>query len=197
MTGGRWRGTKWLREFWAELYAEREPNPNDCKFQEAVMFYTILERTPVGNLLVAGDDSGLKHVSFSKSHFSSSTVEPEAHWERNERKLRDPIRQLRAYFAGKLQQFDLRLAAEGTEFQSRVWDALCRVPYGSTASYGEIARNVGKPAASRAVGLANGRNPIAIIVPCHRIIGSNGRLVGYGGGLDYKQLLLRLEGAIA
>lgn len=161
------------------------------------MFYTILEGTPVGNLLLAGDDSGLRHVSFSKSHFSSPTVEPKPDWEQNEKKLREPIRQLRAYFAGRLQQFDLPLAAEGTEFQMRVWKALCRVPYGRTASYGEIARTVGNPAASRAVGLANGRNPIAIVVPCHRIIGSNGRMVGYGGGLDYKQLLLRLEGAIA
>jgi methylated-DNA-[protein]-cysteine S-methyltransferase len=161
------------------------------------MFYTILEGTPVGNLLVAGDDSGLKYVSFSKSHFSSPTIQADSDWEENERKLREPIRQLRAYFSGRLQQFDLPLAAEGTEFQTRVWKALCRVPYGKTASYGEIARKVGNPAASRAVGLANGRNPIAIVVPCHRIIGSNGRLVGYGGGLDYKQLLLRLEGAIA
>ena len=160
------------------------------------MFYTILEGTPVGNLLVAGDDSGLKHVSFSRTHFSSPTIEPEPDWERNDKKLREPVRQLRAYFAGRLEEFDLPLAAEGTEFQTRVWKALCGVPYGSTASYGDIARTVGNSAACRAVGLANGRNPIAIVVPCHRIIGSNGRLVGYGGGLDCKQLLLRLEGVI-
>lgn len=161
------------------------------------MFYAILEDTPVGSLMVAGDDSGLKHVAFSQAHFSAPTVQPQSDWELNEERLREPVKQLKAYFSGKLRNFDVPLAAEGTAFQKAVWDALCRVPYGATASYGDIARTVGNPAASRAVGLANGRNPIAIVVPCHRIIGSNGRLVGYGGGLDHKQTLLRLEGAIA
>ena len=157
------------------------------------MFYTVLKDTPVGSLMVAGDDSGLKHVAFSKSHYSAPAVQPDPDWELNEKRLREPVKQLKAYFSGKLRRFDVPLAAEGTDFQQSVWSALCRVPYGSTASYGDIAKSVGNPAACRAVGLANGRNPIAIIVPCHRIIGSNGRLVGYGGGLDHKQTLLKLE----
>ena len=115
--------------------------------------------------------------------------------------LRDDIRARgkKAYLerhrsSGKLKRFDLPLAAQGTPFQKRVWASLCDVPYGQTASYGEIARKIGKPTASRAVGMANGRNPISIIVPCHRIIGSGGKLVGYGGGLNRKTTLLRLEG---
>lgn len=158
------------------------------------MFFTYLDDTPVGKLLIAGDENGLRHVSFEKSHYSAPITSPGDDWERNARPFREPIRQLKAYFSGKLRAFDLPLAAEGTEFQRRVWKALCTVPYGVTASYGEVAKSVGNPAASRAVGLANGRNPIAIIVPCHRIIGSSGKLVGYGGGLHHKQTLLRLEG---
>ena len=160
------------------------------------MFYTWLDQTPVGRLLVAGTDAGLKHVSFSAAHFSAPEVAPQADWELNDRALREPVKQLKAYFAGKLKQFDLPLAAAGTDFQQQVWKALRAVPFGRTASYGEIARAVGNPAASRAVGLANGRNPIAIVVPCHRIIGSNGRLVGYGGGLPHKKTLLNLEGVM-
>lgn len=158
------------------------------------MFYTHLDETPVGRLLIAGDDSGLRHVAFSKAHFSSREVEPEPHWQENPRKLREPVKQLQAYFEGKLKTFDLPLAAEGTDFQKRVWSALCQIPLGQTASYGAIARSIGNPSASRAVGLANGKNPIAIVVPCHRIIGSTGRLVGYGGGLEHKKTLLKLEG---
>ncbi|MCX7386262.1 MAG: methylated-DNA--[protein]-cysteine S-methyltransferase [Planctomycetota bacterium] len=158
------------------------------------MFFTYLEDTPVGKLLVAGDKLGLRHVSFEKSHFSASVTSPGIDWQLNAQPLQEAVRQLRAYFSGKLQVFDLPLAAAGTEFQRRVWKALCRVPYGTTASYGEIAKSVGNPAAARAIGMANGRNPIAIIVPCHRIIGSSGQLVGYGGGLHHKQTLLKLEG---
>ncbi len=160
------------------------------------MFYTWLEETPVGRLLIAGTDAGLKHVSFSAAHFSSPEVTPQDDWELNDRALREPAQQLKAYFAGKLKQFSLPLAADGTDFQKQVWKALGEVPFGRTASYGDIAKAVGSPAASRAVGLANGRNPIAIVVPCHRIIGSNGRLVGYGGGLPYKKTLLNLEGVM-
>lgn len=104
--------------------------------------------------------------------------------------------QLEAYFAGDLKDFDLPLAAAGTPFQQKVWEALRRIDYGETVTYGEIARRLGlPPGASRAVGLANGRNPIAIVVPCHRVIGSKGKLVGYAGGLDRKQKLLSLESA--
>jgi methylated-DNA-[protein]-cysteine S-methyltransferase len=101
--------------------------------------------------------------------------------------------QLKAYFAGKLREFDLPLAPQGTDFQQRVWLALLRIPYGATASYGDIARAVGEPGASRAVGAANGQNPVAIIIPCHRVIGANGTLTGYGGGLPNKKFLLELE----
>lgn len=107
--------------------------------------------------------------------------------------LKEAERQLAEYFAGERTDFDLPLSATGTEFQRTVWAALCDIPYGETVSYGELARRIGKPAASRAVGLANGKNPISIVVPCHRVIGSSGRLVGYGGGLDRKQTLLALE----
>ncbi|MBP8221372.1 MAG: methylated-DNA--[protein]-cysteine S-methyltransferase, partial [Aeromonadaceae bacterium] len=97
------------------------------------------------------------------------------------------------YFAGRLQRFTLPLAAHGTAFQQAVWQALCDIPYGETRSYGDIARAIGKPAAVRAVGAANGRNPLSIIVPCHRVIGQNGSLTGYAGGLPIKQQLLALE----
>jgi methylated-DNA-[protein]-cysteine S-methyltransferase len=102
-------------------------------------------------------------------------------------------RQLDAYFAGKLRGFDLPLAPQGTEFQQRVWAALLKIPYGATRSYGQQAAAIGSPKAVRAVGLANGRNPIAIIIPCHRVIGANGSLTGYGGGMARKRLLLDLE----
>ncbi len=103
--------------------------------------------------------------------------------------------QLRAYFSGELTQFDLPLSPAGTQFQRRVWAGLLAIPYGETVTYGELARRLGSPAASRAVGLANGKNPIAIVVPCHRVVGSDGSLTGYGGGLDRKRFLLALEGA--
>jgi methylated-DNA-[protein]-cysteine S-methyltransferase len=101
--------------------------------------------------------------------------------------------QLDAYFAGELTAFELPLAAQGSEFEHRVWDALCEIPYGETVSYGTIAARIGEPGAARAVGRANGRNPISIIVPCHRVIGADGSLTGYGGGLPTKRALLDLE----
>ncbi len=107
--------------------------------------------------------------------------------------LKEAERQLGEYFAGERTTFDLPLAAVGTPFQRRVWEALCAIPYGETVSYGELARRIGQPTASRAVGLANGKNPISVVVPCHRVIGSSGKLVGYGGGLERKQTLLELE----
>ncbi|MDX1983869.1 MAG: methylated-DNA--[protein]-cysteine S-methyltransferase, partial [Bryobacteraceae bacterium] len=107
--------------------------------------------------------------------------------------FREVIRQLDAYFKGALHDFDVPLAPLGTPFQRNVWSALREIPYGRTISYGELARRIGNPSASRAVGLANGSNPIAIIVPCHRVIGANGKLTGFGGGLDVKRKLLDLE----
>src|SRR5439155_23203362 len=107
--------------------------------------------------------------------------------------LQEVMRQLSAYFAGKAESFDLPLAPQGTAFQQNVWRHLCDIPYGETISYGELARRIGNPNASRAVGLANGTNPIPIVIPCHRVIGSDGKLTGYGGGLPIKEKLLALE----
>lgn len=103
------------------------------------------------------------------------------------------IEQLRAYFAGELTTFDLRLAPEGTPFQRTVWAALNEIPYGETLTYGQLARRIGQPTASRAVGLANGKNPVSIVVPCHRVVGADGSMTGYGGGLERKRFLLGLE----
>jgi methylated-DNA-[protein]-cysteine S-methyltransferase len=105
-------------------------------------------------------------------------------------------RQLDAYFAGQLMQFDLPLAPEGTDFQKRVWTELQNIPFGETITYGELARRLGNPNASRAVGLANGRNPLSILIPCHRVVGANGKLTGYSGGLSRKEALLKLEAEV-
>ncbi|AKB76855.1 Methylated-DNA--protein-cysteine methyltransferase [Methanosarcina horonobensis HB-1 = JCM 15518] len=154
------------------------------------MYYHIVE-SPIGPLLLAGDEEGLKYVNFVKG---KKKIEVPDSWQENKEFFRDISRQLEKYFAGKLKSFDVKLAPEGTEFQKSVWKALCEIPYGETRTYGQIAKNIGKPKASRAVGLANNRNPIAIIVPCHRVIGANGKLTGYASGLDIKAFLLRLEG---
>jgi len=111
--------------------------------------------------------------------------------------LDEARRQLEAYFAGELRDFALPLAPEGSEFQLRVWEELRAIPYGETISYGELARRVGDPGAVRAVGLANGKNPLPVIVPCHRVIGADGSLTGFGGGLDRKRRLLELESGVA
>jgi methylated-DNA-[protein]-cysteine S-methyltransferase len=122
------------------------------------------------------------------------TYEPDrADWLLDDRAFPDAVEQLDAYFAGELQEFDLSLHLSGTEFQRRVWNALRTIPYGETRTYGEIAQQIGAPTAFRAVGLANGHNPIAVIVPCHRVIGANGSLTGFGGGLERKSALLELE----
>jgi methylated-DNA-[protein]-cysteine S-methyltransferase len=118
---------------------------------------------------------------------------PECECDESQPLVKEALRQLTAYFEGRLTEFDLPLEMAGTPFQRRVWDALREIPYGETSSYGELAQNIGRPSAVRAVGAANGRNPIAIIVPCHRVIGASGKLVGYGGGLPMKRMLLDLE----
>ncbi|MGD0618396.1 MAG: methylated-DNA--[protein]-cysteine S-methyltransferase [Bryobacteraceae bacterium] len=148
------------------------------------MVYTWME-SPVGRLLLAADEKGLRQLLFRGK--------PEKGWREDPEALAEPVRQLRAYFAGELHDFDVPLAPEGTPFQLRVWRELRNIPYGQTISYGELARRIGSPNGSRAVGLANGANPISIVVPCHRVIGSNGKLTGYGGGLENKELLLALE----
>jgi methylated-DNA-[protein]-cysteine S-methyltransferase len=146
--------------------------------------------SPVGKLLLAADEQGLLEIAFGEGR-TAPVVDPS--WNEGGARLREPVRQLRAFFAGELRDFDLPLKARGTAFQQRVWKLLCEIPFGETISYGELARRAGNPAASRAVGLANGSNPIAIVIPCHRVIGSNGKLTGYGGGLDNKRWLLDFE----
>lgn len=144
----------------------------------------------VGRLLVAGDEDGLRYISFMKG---KNRITPEMDWGEDRRFLREAIRQLELYFQGRLTRFTLKLALQGTPFQLSVLRSLQEVPYGETVSYGELAQRIGKPKASRAVGAANARNPLPIVIPCHRVIGSDGSLVGFGGGLDIKQKLLDLE----
>jgi methylated-DNA-[protein]-cysteine S-methyltransferase len=153
------------------------------------MYYCYFD-TPIGELLLAGEEGALSMIGFPKG---SMRREPEPDWIFNETQLADVSRQLREYFAGERREFDLPLKLSGTEFQVSVLEALQNIPYGETTSYGEIAKRIGRPKAVRAVGAANGRNPIPIIVPCHRVIGSTGDLTGFGGGLDTKEALLRLE----
>jgi methylated-DNA-[protein]-cysteine S-methyltransferase len=146
--------------------------------------------SPLGPLLLAGNDSGLRHIMFT-GEVQFASLDPA--WREDATPLTETIRQLQAYFAGSLETFNLPLAPKGTPFQMEVWQRLRDIPYGQTISYGELARRIGNPKASRAVGLANGSNPIPIVIPCHRVIGSNGKLTGYGGGLPIKEKLLALE----
>ncbi len=146
--------------------------------------------SPLGPLLLAADETGVRHIEFVNGR---RTARLDPTWHEDPRCVQEPVRQLRAYFAGELETFDLPLAPAGTTFQLSVWRRLCEIPYGETISYGELARRLGNPNASRAVGLANGANPIPIVIPCHRVIGSNGKLTGYGGGLPIKEKLLALE----
>ncbi|HEY1263901.1 MAG TPA: methylated-DNA--[protein]-cysteine S-methyltransferase [Terriglobales bacterium] len=143
--------------------------------------------TPLGELHVSASQTAIQEIAFGRGKPVAGVTRPDSPV------LKEALRQLRAYFAGELEQFDLPLAPKGTDFQMRVWNELCRIHYGETISYGELARRIGNPQASRAVGLANGSNPIPIIIPCHRVIGSDGKLTGYGGGLPIKGKLLALE----
>src|SRR5512143_1625159 len=147
--------------------------------------------SPVGPLLVAADEAGLRLIHFQAAH----RREPEAAWQRDPAAFHDVAAQLAEYFRRARRTFELPLAPRGTPFQLATWRALSTIPYGETISYEELARRVGRPAASRAVGAANGANPLPIVVPCHRVIGKNGSLTGFGGGLDAKRVLLELEGA--
>jgi len=153
------------------------------------MVYTRME-SPVGRLVLVGDEAGLRQVWFAEGR-RVEVVERD--WREDKAAFAEAVRQLRAYFAGELREFDLELAPVGTEFQLRVWHELRRIGYGETISYGELARRVGNAKAARAVGLANGSNPLPIIVPCHRVIGGDGSLTGFGGGLPNKKWLLELE----
>lgn len=153
------------------------------------MYYCYCD-TPIGELLLAGDEDALVMIGFPEGKMRR---EPEPDWIYKEKPFAEAIRQLNEYFDGKRQEFDLPLRLSGTEFQLLVLEELRRIPYGETASYGAIAARIGRPKAVRAVGAANGRNPIPIIVPCHRVIGAGGDLTGFGGGLDTKEALLRHE----
>lgn len=153
------------------------------------MYYCYLD-TPIGELLLAGDDRALRLISFPSGKMRT---EPRDDWTYAEAPLAKARQQLREYFDGKRTDFDLAIEPYGTPFQRLVLDALREIPYGTTASYGEVARRIGRPRAARAVGAANGRNPLPIVIPCHRVVGSDGNLTGFGGGLDTKKALLELE----
>lgn len=156
-----------------------------------MIVYTEIDN-PIVRLAVAGDDQGIRRIHFLNG---KDRWKPQPEWKRDDRAraLRNAVRELRAYFAGELRQFSLPLAPVGTPFQLDVWNALRAIPYGETRSYGELAARIGRPSAVRAVGAANGANPLPIVVPCHRVIGSNGSLTGFGGGIPLKQALLELE----
>jgi methylated-DNA-[protein]-cysteine S-methyltransferase len=157
----------------------------------SALFYTQIDDSPVGPLLLAGDRDALHVLSFG---VGSRPREIDASWQPDTKGVLKNVRkELDQYFAGRLKQFSTPVAFTGTQFQNGVWQELRRIPYGETISYLELARRIDNLKAVRAVGMANGANPIAIIVPCHRVIGSNGSLTGFGGGLPTKRALLELE----
>ncbi len=157
------------------------------------LLYSRIE-SPVGELLLVADDAALRVIEFRNPRHP---IKASPQWREGDNAvMREAARQLAAYFRNALRHFDLPLAPQGTAFQQSVWRTLAGIPYGDTISYGELARRVGKPTAMRAVGAANGRNPLPIVLPCHRVIGADGSLTGFGGGLPTKQFLLTLEGAL-
>ena len=153
------------------------------------MFYHY-HNTSIGELLLAGDGDHLSLLGFPSGKMQRRH---EDDWTGDGAPFVDTCFQLDAYFAGELKEFDIPLMPKGTPFQESVWRALTEIPYGETWSYGQLAANIGRPKASRAVGAANGVNPIPVIIPCHRVIGSSGKLTGFGGGIETKQFLLELE----
>ena len=150
-------------------------------------------KTKIGVLTVAADDTGIRYVLFPENKYDAPDRDD---WKRDPDALREPREQLLAYFAGERRTFDLPLAPQGTQFQLKVWNTLAKIPFGATWSYRDIAIAIGEPKAMRAVGAANGRNPLPIVLPCHRVIGADGSLTGFGGGLPLKRFLLELEGAV-
>jgi methylated-DNA-[protein]-cysteine S-methyltransferase len=157
------------------------------------MLHTTID-TPIGRLLLAGDGHAL-HSLYMQDGGRPKPIDPA--WEEADEPFEEARMQLAEYFAGERRDFDLPLAPPGIEFHQRVWAELRKIPYGETITYGEQARRLGIPAAARAVGAANGQNPLAIVVPCHRVIGANGKLTGYAGGLERKRLLLELESGVS
>ncbi len=154
------------------------------------MRYSLID-TPIGPLLVAGDDAGLRAIRFAVDDRPAS---PEPGWTRDDGALTQTREQLTAYFTGELRHFELPLAPRGTAFQRSVWTLLADIPWGETTSYGALAQRLGKPGSARAVGAANGANPLPIVRPCHRVLGADGSLTGFGGGLERKRWLLTHEG---
>jgi methylated-DNA-[protein]-cysteine S-methyltransferase len=161
---------------------------------EKTVFYRHFS-SPLGKLLITSDGHSLTGLFMTKLA-DGSAPEVTQHWKQDDAPFLDACSQLSAYFEGELECFDLEMSLEGTPFQKRVWRELCNIPYGRAISYAELARRIGRPGSSRAVGGANGRNPIAIIVPCHRVIGADCGLGGYGGGLDRKRWLLEHEAEV-
>jgi methylated-DNA-[protein]-cysteine S-methyltransferase len=157
------------------------------------MFYTFIE-SPLGDLLTVRDSAGITGLYLPTGKRPKT---PAGWWTRDDAAFADARMQLQEYFAGARREFELPLHPSGTAFQERVWLALREIPFGETTSYGKIAAAVGVPDAARAVGLANGQNPISIVVPCHRVVGADGSLTGYGGGLPAKQWLLSHEASRA
>ncbi len=159
--------------------------------------------SPLGLLFVARSPRGLRYLEYMDRRSLKRTIgghertAPDATWEPSLLELKPVVDQLEQFFSGMLKRFSLPLDPDGTEFQHAVWDALLEIPYAATRSYGDVARVIGQPRAARAVGLANNQNPIAIIVPCHRVIGAGGSLVGYGGGMQRKKWLLEHEARFA
>ncbi|MEU7178060.1 MULTISPECIES: methylated-DNA--[protein]-cysteine S-methyltransferase [Streptomyces] len=174
----------------------RHPSPDSATgavLPTPALTHTVLADTPVGplTLVAAGDALTGLYMTDQRHRPPQESFGPPA--DPAEPPFAATIAQLRAYFRGELTTFELPLALRGTPFQRRVWAALCTIPYGETVSYGHLAARLGVPSAARAVGLANGRNPVGIVVPCHRVVGADGSLTGYGGGLDRKRQLLAFE----
>ncbi|AMB86772.1 cysteine methyltransferase [Pseudomonas agarici] len=153
------------------------------------IYYDVIP-SPIGPMMLVADDEGLRELRFELDYRPQT---PLTGWLHAPEKLAAVRRQLEEYFAGERLEFDLKLNMQGTDFQREVWDALTTIPYGVVTSYGQICQQIDRPKAARAVGAANGRNPVPVIVPCHRVIGSNGTLTGFGGGLAAKQWLLEHE----
>ena len=158
------------------------------KLKNKIYFTDFL--SPIGPLHLRGTEAALTAL-FMENHRHQPALPP--HAVNDHAPFREVRRELEEYFAAERREFSLSFKTMGTPFQERIWSALCSVPYGETISYGELARRIGHPRAVRAVGMANGRNPVSIVVPCHRVIGATGSLTGYGGGLERKRFLLALE----
>ncbi len=176
-----------------QTFSDAPPKRNTKRVSAAITHYTFLE-TPVGRLLIAGADDVLMLINFPTG---SQALKPRREWRRDDAMFVEAKRQLSEYFEGTRTEFSMAVEMDGTDFQKECWTALRRVPFGATVSYGELARRAGRPKASRAVGAANHANPLPIVVPCHRVIGADNSLTGFGGGLETKLKLLALENPAA